>query len=110
MTERATRTSSSIAIALCTAAVSLVASPGRALQALEAFLSAARERNPDAQQARASLDQQNAEAFTALGRQLPGVLVAPAAPLQAASPRSGHLPAPAPLLVSAVRRSRLAPA
>jgi outer membrane protein TolC len=73
MTERATRTSSSIAIALCTAAASLVASPARALQPLETFLSAARERNPDAQQARATLDQQDAEAFTALGRQLPGV-------------------------------------
>jgi hypothetical protein len=47
MTERATRTSSSIAIALCTAAASLVASPARALQPLETFLSAARERNPD---------------------------------------------------------------
>jgi outer membrane protein TolC len=75
MTERATRTSSSIAIALCTAAASLVASPARALQPLETFLSAARERNPDAQQARANLDQQDAEAFTTLGRQLPGVSV-----------------------------------
>ena len=46
-----------------------------AVQPLETFLSAARERNPDAQQARATLDQQKADAFTALGSQLPGVSV-----------------------------------
>src|SRR5262249_45737854 len=74
VTGRTMRTTRAIAILLC-AAASLVASPAKALQPLEAFLTGARERNPDAQQARASLDQQNADAFTALGRQLPAVSV-----------------------------------
>lgn len=57
------------------AAVLLAASPASALQPLEVFLKAARERNPDAQQASANLAQQNAQALVALGRQLPGVSV-----------------------------------
>jgi len=51
----------------------LAASPAMALQPLEVFIRAARERNPDAQQASANLAQQNAQAQVALGRQLPGV-------------------------------------
>ena len=63
------------ATALSIAAASLLAAPAMALQPLETFLSAARDRNPEAKQASAELDQQNAEALTALGRQLPGVSV-----------------------------------
>src|SRR5262249_22431462 len=63
------------ATGLCIAAASLLASPALALQPLEVFLTAARERNPDARVASANLDQQKAEALTALGRQLPGVSV-----------------------------------
>jgi len=55
------------------AAVLLAASPAVALQPLDVFLKAARERNPDAQQASANLAQQNAQAQVALGRQLPGL-------------------------------------
>jgi outer membrane protein TolC len=58
-----------------TAAALLAAPPATALQSLEVFLKAARERNPDAQQASANLAQQNAQALVALGRQLPGVAV-----------------------------------
>jgi outer membrane protein TolC len=57
----------------CIAAASLVASRAMALQPLEDFLAAARERNPDAQQARANLAGQDAQALVALGKQLPGV-------------------------------------
>src|SRR5260370_42693377 len=57
------------------AAVLLVASPAMALQPLDVFIAAARERNPDAQQARANLAEQNAQADFSLGRQLPGVSV-----------------------------------
>src|SRR5262249_44265044 len=63
------------ATGLCIAAASLLASPALAIQPLETFLSAARDRNPDAKQASAELDQQKADALTALGRQLPGVSV-----------------------------------
>ncbi|HWE23505.1 MAG TPA: TolC family protein [Myxococcales bacterium] len=51
----------------------LAASPATAVQPLEVFLKAAREQNPDAQQASANLAQQKAQALVALGRQLPGV-------------------------------------
>ena len=57
------------------AAALLAALPASAMQPLEVFLKAARQRNPDAQQASANLAQQNAEALVALGRQLPGVSV-----------------------------------
>ncbi len=57
------------------AAALLTASPARALQPLEVFIAAAHERNPDAQQARANLAEQNALADYSLGRQLPGVSV-----------------------------------
>ncbi len=57
------------------AAASLAASPAMALQPLEVFIAAAHERNPDAQQARANLDEQNANADYSLGRQLPGVSI-----------------------------------
>jgi outer membrane protein TolC len=50
-------------------------SPAAALQPLEVFIAGARERNPDAQQARANLAEQNAQAQFSLGRQLPGVSV-----------------------------------
>ena len=69
------RTPTGKATALSIAAASLLASPAMALQPLETFLSAARDRNPEAKQASAELDQQNADALTALGRQLPGVSV-----------------------------------
>ncbi len=55
------------------AAALLAASPAMALQPLEVFIAAARERNPDAQQARSNLAEQNALADVSLGRQLPGV-------------------------------------
>src|SRR5499433_486902 len=51
----------------------LAATPAMALQPLDEFIAAARERNPDAQQARANLDEQNAAADFSLGKQLPGV-------------------------------------
>jgi len=57
------------------AAASLAASPAMALQPLEVFIAAAHERNPDAQQARANLDEQSANADYSLGRQLPGVSI-----------------------------------
>jgi outer membrane protein TolC len=57
------------------AAVLLLASPARALQPLEVFVAAARDRNPDGEKARANLTVQRAEADVALGRQLPGVTV-----------------------------------
>jgi outer membrane protein TolC len=55
------------------AAALLAASPAMALQPLEVFITAARDRNPDAQQALANLAQQDALAQVSLGRQLPGV-------------------------------------
>ena len=61
------------ATALSFAVASLLASPAMALQPLEVFVSAARDRNPDAKVANAELDQQKADALTALGRQLPGI-------------------------------------
>ncbi len=57
------------------AAALLAASPAAALQPLDVFIAAARERNPDAQQARANLAEQNALADSSLGKQLPGVSV-----------------------------------
>src|ERR1700737_5538629 len=57
------------------AAVLLAASPAVALQPLDVFIAAARERNPDAQQARANLAEQNAQADASLGQHLPGVSV-----------------------------------
>lgn len=69
------RTPTRTATSLCIAAVSLLASPAMAIQPLEVFLSAARDRNPDSKAASAELDQQKADALTALGRQLPGVSV-----------------------------------
>jgi outer membrane protein TolC len=57
------------------AAVLLLASPARALQPLEVFVAAARDRNPDAETARANLSVQNAQADVALGKQLPGITV-----------------------------------
>jgi len=58
------RTRKAIALHVsCIAAALLVASPAHALQPLEVFLSAARERNPGAQQARANLAAQNAQAL-----------------------------------------------
>jgi outer membrane protein TolC len=58
-----------------TAAIVLAACPAMALQPLEVFLAAARERNPDAQEARANVAQQEARADLSLGRQLPGISV-----------------------------------
>ena len=55
------------------AAALLATGPAIAMQPLEIFLKAARERNPEARQASANLSQQNAQALVALGRQLPGV-------------------------------------
>src|SRR5258708_6423025 len=49
------------------------AAPSVALQPLEAFVAAARERNPDALEARANLAQQSAQADVALGSRLPGI-------------------------------------
>ncbi len=49
------------------------AAPAVALQPLEAFVAAARERNPDALEARANLAQQSAQADVALGSRLPGI-------------------------------------
>jgi len=57
------------------AAVLLAAAPAMALQPLDVFIAAARERNPDAQQAQANLAEQKAQADVSLGRQLPGVAV-----------------------------------
>lgn len=57
------------------AAALLAASPAAALQPLDVFIAGARERNPDAQQARANLAEQNAQADFSLGKQLPGVSV-----------------------------------
>jgi len=57
------------------AAALLAASPAMALQPLDVFIAGAREHNPDAQQARANLAEQNAQADLSLGRQLPGVSV-----------------------------------
>ena len=45
------------------------------MQALDAFLASARQRNPDALEAQANLAQQRAQAEGALGRVLPGVAV-----------------------------------
>jgi len=63
------------AAVLCITAASLLTSPALGMQPLEVFLSAARDHNPDAKQASAELDQQKADALTALGRQLPGVSI-----------------------------------
>jgi len=57
------------------AAALLGGSPAAALQPLEVFIAGARERNPDAQQARANLAEQNALADSSLGTHLPGVSV-----------------------------------
>jgi len=51
----------------------LAAAPAVALQPLDAFIAAARERNPDALEARANLAQQDAQADAALGSRLPGI-------------------------------------
>src|SRR5712692_5651097 len=47
--------------------------PSLALQPVETFIAGARQRNPDALEARANLSQQEAQADSALGRVLPGV-------------------------------------
>src|SRR4051812_6058117 len=47
--------------------------PSSALQPVETFIAAARQRNPDDLEARANLSEQAAEADSALGRVLPGV-------------------------------------
>ncbi len=47
--------------------------PSFALQPLEVFVASARERSPDALEARANLAQQDAQADAALGRVLPGI-------------------------------------
>jgi outer membrane protein TolC len=47
--------------------------PAFALQPLEVFVASARERNPDALEAKANLAQQSAQADAALGRVLPGI-------------------------------------
>jgi len=57
------------------AAILLAASPARAIQPLEVFVAAARDRNPDADEARANLSVQRAQADVELGRQLPGVTI-----------------------------------
>src|SRR5262245_1695249 len=51
----------------------LASSPAVALQPLDVFIAGAREHNPDAQQSRANLAEQNALADFSLGKQLPGV-------------------------------------
>jgi len=51
----------------------LAASPSVALQPLNFFIAAARERNPDTRQARANLAEQDAQVLKALGMQLPGI-------------------------------------
>ena len=57
------------------AAILVAASPARAIQPLEVFVAGARDRNPDAEKARASLSVQRAQADVELGKQLPGVTV-----------------------------------
>src|SRR5256885_2876953 len=47
--------------------------PSLALQPVEAFVAGARQRNPDAIEARANLAQQEAQADSTLGRVLPGI-------------------------------------
>src|SRR5438067_421489 len=47
--------------------------PSLALQPVEAFVAGARQRNPDAIEARANLAQQQAQADSTLGRVLPGI-------------------------------------
>ena len=47
--------------------------PSLALQPLDVFVASARERNPDALEAKAGLSQQNAQSDVALGRVLPGI-------------------------------------
>src|SRR5881275_2444831 len=47
--------------------------PSPALQPLDVFVASARERNPDALEAKAGLSQQNAQSDVALGRVLPGI-------------------------------------
>lgn len=47
--------------------------PSLALQPVEAFISGARQRNPDELEARATLSQQEAQADSTLGRVLPGI-------------------------------------
>jgi outer membrane protein TolC len=63
------------ATAVSLAVASLLGPPAKALQPLETFVSAARQQNPDSKLASAELDQQKADALTALGRQLPGIAV-----------------------------------
>jgi len=57
------------------AAILVAALPARAIQPLEVFVAGARDRNPDAEKARATLSVQRAQADVELGRQLPGVTV-----------------------------------
>ncbi|TMA45430.1 MAG: TolC family protein, partial [Deltaproteobacteria bacterium] len=47
--------------------------PSLALQPLDVFVASARERNPDALEAKAGLSQQNAQSDVVLGRVLPGI-------------------------------------
>ena len=47
--------------------------PSPALQPLDVFVASARERNPDALEAKAGLSQQNAQSDVVLGRVLPGI-------------------------------------
>ena len=56
-------------------ALLLLALPARALQPLEVFVTAARDRNPDAEKARANLSVQQAQADVELGKQLPNVTI-----------------------------------
>ncbi|MCA1827011.1 MAG: TolC family protein [Myxococcales bacterium] len=58
---------------LLLAGILLCSSPSFALQPLEAFVSSALQRNPDALEAKANLDQQRAQSDLALGRVLPGI-------------------------------------
>ena len=51
----------------------LLSSPAFALQPLDAFVKSALQHNPDALEAKANLDQQNAQHDLAFGRVLPGV-------------------------------------
>ena len=50
----------------------LLSSPAFALQPLDAFVKSALQHNPDALEAKANLDQQNAQHDLAFGRVLPG--------------------------------------
>jgi outer membrane protein TolC len=59
--------------ALLFALLVLYSLPSLALQPVETFVAGARERNPDALEARANLSQQQAQADSTLGRVLPGI-------------------------------------